>query len=212
MSIQNYALRQLLDAEKARVVNEKEKLEFRLKTIEDKVTTMENEYKNQKNELINARLEASSWEKQLEKEREKLAKMKNEKKYLMDEVQLNGNVMVWKIPSFDQGLQLDNILEGKKPKKPALPWDYTVGRNNQIFEISKPVIRQKKQQAVIIVEKPLESPELRALLAKMEKKIVVKDLKIEELERLISEKTKNSNNRIKSLEFQIPHSSRDTKR
>ena len=65
---------------------EKEKLEFRLKTIEDKVTTMENEYKNQKNELINARLEASSWEKQLEKEREKLAKMKSEKKYLMDEV------------------------------------------------------------------------------------------------------------------------------
>mgnify|MGYP007017010017 CR=1 FL=1 len=57
------------------------------------------------------------------------------------------------------------------------------------FRISKPAMRQKKQQAVIIVEKPLESPELRALLAKMEKKIVVKDLKIEELERLISEKT-----------------------
>lgn len=54
--------------------------------MEEQLILMENECKNKKNELFTARLEAQNWEKQLEKEREKLCRLKDEKKFLIDEV------------------------------------------------------------------------------------------------------------------------------
>lgn len=54
--------------------------------MEEQILLMENECKNKKNELITARQEAQNWEKQLDREREKLGKFKEDKKFVMDEV------------------------------------------------------------------------------------------------------------------------------
>lgn len=54
--------------------------------LETKINNLENEWRNQKNTLITAKAEAESWKKQLEKEREKIVKMKEEKRTMLDEV------------------------------------------------------------------------------------------------------------------------------
>ncbi|KAK6618622.1 hypothetical protein RUM43_013013 [Polyplax serrata] len=107
--LQTFALKQLLEAGETRVVqtnkdlkkvlnaleeckfqkkaviHEKEQLESRLTAMEEQILLMENECKNKKNELITARQEAQNWEKQLDREREKLGKFKEDKKFVMDE-------------------------------------------------------------------------------------------------------------------------------
>lgn len=57
--------------------------------MEEHIMAMENESKNQKNELMTAKSEARNWEKQLEKEREKVIKLKEEKKFSIEEVWFN---------------------------------------------------------------------------------------------------------------------------
>ncbi|KAK6622139.1 hypothetical protein RUM44_001946 [Polyplax serrata] len=211
--LQTFALKQLLEAGETRVVqtnkdlkkvlnaleeckfqkkaviHEKEQLESRLTAMEEQILLMENECKNKKNELITARQEAQNWEKQLDREREKLGKFKEDKKFVMDEVRFNGNQLVWQIRSFEQFSRLFNILQGK-PNNPALPWDDTFGRNGPSSEVPKTVKTPRRQPTIIIVGKPPENPELiNAVRAKVEKRQADEDERTEELEKSILEKT-----------------------
>lgn len=68
------------------IFQEKAILETKINQLEKRLAQLEDECTNQKNDLITSRAEAKNWEKQLNKEREKLKKVEDEKKALKEEV------------------------------------------------------------------------------------------------------------------------------
>lgn len=71
-----------------------EELENNVKLLLEYCSQIDNVLRNQENDIITSKLEAENWEKQLEKEREKLKKLENEEITLKKKVILSIDAII----------------------------------------------------------------------------------------------------------------------
>lgn len=71
-----------------------EELENNVKLLLEYCSQIDNVLRNQENDIITSKLEAENWEKQLEKEREKLKKLENEEITLKKKVVLSIDAII----------------------------------------------------------------------------------------------------------------------